>query len=65
VEDEPFGPARSRFKEIGRVRHALRGLGVPIDLLVFSRDEVEAWSGARSHVVATALREGKVLYERS
>lgn len=64
VEDEPFGPRRSRFTETNRLRHTLDGLAVPVDLLVFSRDEVEYWKDATNHIVRSALREGRTLYER-
>jgi hypothetical protein len=38
---------------------------VPTDVLVYSRDEAERWRKSLNHVVGRALREGKVLYERS
>ena len=34
-------------------------------VLVYSSDEVERWRESRNHVVGRALREGRVLYERS
>ena len=63
VEEQPFGPGRSRFGELKRLRRSIRGFGVPIDLLLFSRDEVEKWKHAKNHIIAEALREGKVLYD--
>ena len=36
---------------------------LPIDLLLYSPEEVTKWSKAQNHVVAHALREGKILYE--
>ena len=44
-----------------RVPSDIRG---PKDVLVYSEDEVSRWSDTSNHVVARALREGKVLYER-
>ncbi len=32
------------------------------DILIYSRDEVERWRNTRNHIIARALREGKVLY---
>jgi predicted nucleotidyltransferase len=64
IEREPFGPDRSRRAEAARIRHALRGLSIPMDLLLFSRDEVEYWRDSLNHVLSRALREGKVLYAR-
>lgn len=65
IEDEPFGPGRSRRKEAARLSRLLADLPIPQDILLYSADEVEKWRGARNHVVARALREGKVLYERT
>ena len=43
----------------------LGGFGVSKDILVFSREEVEYWRDSLNHVLARALREGRVFYERS
>ena len=64
VEAEPFGPERSRHKEMVRLYHAVAGFPVPADVLVYSRDDVDYWRDSLNHVLARALREGKVLYER-
>jgi predicted nucleotidyltransferase len=64
VEAEPFGSRRSRHKELVRLYHALAGFHVPADILVFSHDDVDYWHDSLNHVLARALREGKVLYER-
>lgn len=64
VEAEPFGSGRSRHKEINRIHRALADFLVPIDVLVYSLDDVEYWRDSLNHVLARALREGKVLYER-
>lgn len=64
-EEEPFGPERSRHAEMTRIWKALGNYYIPIDILVFSMNEMEQWRTARNHVIARALKEGKVLYERS
>ena len=64
VEAEPFGPKRSRHKEMVRLYHAVAGFPVAADVLVYSRDDVDYWRDSLNHVLARALREGKVLYER-
>jgi len=64
VQSEPFDRTRSRRKEIARLSQLLARFPVSIDILLFSRDEVEYWCGSLNNVVARALREGKVLYER-
>jgi predicted nucleotidyltransferase len=62
VESTPFGPDRDRRREMTRLWRALIGFPVAKDILVYSREEVERWRGARNHVIAQALREGKLLY---
>ncbi len=64
IEAEPFGPGRGKHEEMNRLYRALRGFRVPKDILVFSNAEVEYWRDSLNHVLARALREGKVLYER-
>lgn len=65
VEDDPFGPERSRNAEMVKLWRALGDYGIAKDFLVYTREEVERWKDAQNHVIAQALREGKVLYERS
>lgn len=43
---------------------ALSRFVAPKDILVYTRDEAERWRGSINHVLARALREGWVLYER-
>ena len=65
VEAEPFGQARSRRRESTRILLALFDFEVPIDILLYSRDEIAYWRDSLNHVLARAVREGRVLYERS
>ncbi len=64
VEDRRFGPDRNRWSELKRIRRALKPFRVPKDILVYSRDEFEKWEDSTNHVVAQAVREGRLLYER-
>ncbi len=64
VETLPFGDSRDRRKEATRLWRALAGFDVSKDILVYSRDEAEYWRNSLNHVLARALREGRVLYER-
>lgn len=65
IEAEPFGPGRNKHQEMLRLGRAVREFRVPTDILVFSNEEVEYWHDSLNHVLARALREGRVLYERS
>ena len=65
IESDPFGEKRSRRKEMAKLWRSLASFPFAKDILVYSRDEVEYWRHSLNNVVAKALREGKVLYERS
>ena len=65
VETEPFGKTRSRRLEAARVYEAVAGFDALTDILIYSRDEVDHWRDSVNHVLARALREGTVLYERA
>ena len=64
VESAPFGEGRDRNAEETRLWRALASFYVPKDLMVYSRDEVKYWRDYLNHVLARALREGRLLYER-
>ena len=64
VESEPFGEHRDRGAEAVRLWRALADFEISKDILVYSRDEVEYWRDSLNHVLARALREGEILYER-
>ena len=64
LEAEPFGRERSRHKEMVRLYKVLADFPVSADVLVYTHDEVDYWRVSLNHVLARALREGKVLYER-
>ena len=44
---------------------AVRGLGVPKDLVWRTSEEVREWTDVRLHLISRALREGKILYEKA
>jgi len=64
VEKEDFGPDRSRWRELQRVRKSLARFRVAKDIILYSRNEVEKWKKSLNHIVAHALREGRLVYER-
>ena len=55
--DEP------RYRRARKAHKALRGMGIPKDILVMTRAEVERQSSVCNSLVSQALRQGKVLYE--
>jgi predicted nucleotidyltransferase len=62
VEREPFGEGRSRRRELARLWHLVAKHRLPVDVLLYSRDEVEDWRATPGHVIARALDEGRALY---
>lgn len=48
-------------EESVRLRHALRDLLVPIDIVVVSEGEVAKWRDVRGSLVHAALADGRVL----
>lgn len=53
-----------RSQVLSSARRALMDFLVPIDLLVYSREDLPSFAALRGHVANTALAEGRVLYER-
>lgn len=64
IEREPFGKLRSRRREAALLWRALSRFPVPKDIVVYSQEEAAACRDSPGHIVAEALREGRVLYER-
>ena len=61
IEMDPPLPARGRASHIKRL---FDPYPCPMDIVVYSPEEVAYWKQAPASLVASALREGKVLYER-
>ena len=52
---------QDRFALLGCLWRQLAHHSVPVDLLLYSRSQVEERSGWRGHVIAKACREGRLL----
>jgi predicted nucleotidyltransferase len=52
----------NRASEMVRLRRALRPLRVAADVLVYSRDEVNAWGQQCGTALYWALKEGRVVH---
>ena len=64
VEDGPFNAKRSRRAEMTRLWRLFMDCRVPLYFLVYTPEEVIKWQFYQNHVVAHAIKDGKVLYER-
>lgn len=54
--------AGDRHELAGQGWIALRGIGVPVDIVVFHRREMNKWSPVRFSLPHTATETGKLLY---
>ena len=57
------GVKRLRAESV-RVRRALRGLLIPIDVILATPEQIKRLGGIAGLIYHTALSEGKVVYER-
>ncbi|MDP6040489.1 MAG: nucleotidyltransferase domain-containing protein [Candidatus Latescibacteria bacterium] len=54
-----------RHKRSAKIRLLFSPAPCPIDILVYTPQEVESWSGVVNHIVTNVMATGKTLYERS
>src|ERR1700733_9794623 len=52
-----------RLKEMVRLNRVVRSLGIPVDLLVVSKEKFDYWSDTPGNVYFEAAAEGRTLYE--
>jgi uncharacterized protein len=53
----------NRVEEMVRLRRVLKGIPVPIDILVYSTNEVEQRRDLRGTMLYHALKEGRILHD--
>lgn len=61
LELDPPLPARGRSRQVKKL---FDPYPCPMDVVVYTPEEVAYWQQAPASLVASVLREGKVLYER-
>ena len=57
--------ADSKRQQAVQIDLALEGIGIPIDLIVVRPEDIETSRQTAGTIIAEALREGKVLYDRA
>ncbi len=65
VENGSEERKRSRRKEMTHLWKLLVHFPISQDILIYSPQEIDQWKNTKNHVISRALREGKVIYERS
>ena len=53
-----------RYRRSAPLYGALSDILIPMDILVYRPQEVEEWRNVRQAFITTAIREGRVLYEK-
>jgi len=56
--------ALPRYKRSVPIYRALAGLLIPKDVLVYTPEEIEAWSGVPQAFITTVMEKGRVIYEK-
>jgi predicted nucleotidyltransferase len=56
--------SQPRYRRAVSYRRALKDLGTSKDILVWTPREIAEWKNVPNAFITTALREGRVLYER-
>lgn len=51
-----------RYKRSASIRRLFWPPKAPMDILVYTPDEVEQWNGLPNHILTNAFKTGKVLY---
>lgn len=53
-----------RYKRSVPIYRALADLLIPLDILVYTPQEIEAWEDVPQAFITSILRKGKVIYEK-
>jgi len=55
--------SKPRYQRSAPLYGALSDILMPMDIVVYTPEEIAEWSEVRQAFITTAVREGKVLYE--
>lgn len=51
-----------RYKRTREIKKYLRGIKIPIDVVVYTKAEIEEWKDTKSAFITQILQDGRVLY---
>lgn len=63
IENQQFGPGRSRRKEAAKIWQALMPFEIAKDILIYSADEIGKLRNNTLHIVGQAFATGRVIYD--
>jgi len=64
IEREPFTKGGRRWRHLSRLYDLAAERRLPVDILLYSQDEVSLWREHAGHILGTALQYGRRIYER-
>lgn len=53
-----------RYKRAIKIRHLLKGLRLPFDIIEYTPEEIENWKNIKNSFIYNVLQFSKVLYEK-
>jgi len=51
-----------RYKRSREVKKHLRGMKIPIDVIVYTKKEIKKWENTETAFINQAIKQGKLLY---
>ncbi|MBA3063153.1 nucleotidyltransferase domain-containing protein [bacterium] len=51
-----------RYKRTREVKKHLRGMKIPIDVIVYTKKEIKEWEDTKTAFINQAIKQGKILY---
>lgn len=51
-----------RYKRSREVKKHLRGMKIPIDVIVYTKKEIKKWENTETAFINQAIKQGKILY---
>ncbi|NMB26277.1 MAG: nucleotidyltransferase domain-containing protein [Firmicutes bacterium] len=55
---------KPRYRRGREVRKHLRGMKIPLDIVVYTQEEIREFEGVETSFIAQVVKQGRVLYER-
>lgn len=54
-----------RYKRTREVKKHLRGMKIPIDVIVYTKKEIKKWEDTETAFINQAIKQGRVIYEQT
>lgn len=51
-----------RYKRGREIRKYLRGTGIPMDIIVYTNEEIEKWKNVKEAFITQIISKGRVIY---